>query len=358
LDVIELEPTDDCEDPDFLLIQSIRNYFDYNIGVVFCGIRFRYSKHFLVGSSLSNEVTLLAHVAVTACTDPIKDAEDKVSPNDVVRKRELEFGQCTASIRNPAESQPSDKPKPSTTSNKSEAAPDLVCKTMFICYYHQKPTTKSDQPFEWELRHLKSSQRDRFGNRPKESTSINTKFTYVSGFSGGGGEVTGAIQAGAQVLLAFDHNKSACQTLRYNQPSLNVYCGDQWNVTQLPELIPNLPDFTEAGVDMLHLSTPCQKFSSMHVVPGVNDEVNSAVLFCTEAMLARFNPIIHTQEQAAGLFSRHPQYFLRLISDIFESEYNIRWRLCRFRDWGMAARRRRLIIIAARLVGRKRNVEQ
>jgi DNA (cytosine-5)-methyltransferase 1 len=109
-------------------------------------------------------------------------------------------------------------------------------------------------------------------------------------------------------------------------------------------------DATDHGVDMVHLSTPCQLFSSMHVVPGVNDEVNSACLFCTENMLEYFNPIIHTQEQASGLFSRHPQYFLRLISDIFESGYNIRWKLCRFRDWGMSVRRRRLIIIAARSV--------
>jgi hypothetical protein len=339
LDTVELRPTNTQKHGDLLLIKKIKIYADPNIDVVFSGNIFRRSTNFFFGRHESTEHTLLAHVVHNEDGNVLRSAEVNVKPQEILIGRELELtiDPFSKTIN------------PEINGSKS---PKFTCRTVFISYYTAQPLDKKQKPFEWVLRHLypsevphrQSCQKSRCGAGKEKS--FKGGFTYVSGFSGGGGDVQAARQAGAKVLLAFEINDNACHTLHHNHPQVPIFHGDQWEVTQ--GQMSNILKF--GHVDMLHLSTECKYFSPDHTQPGPTDEVSSALLFCTAAQLAHFKPLIHTQEQTRGLFSRHPQYFLRLISDIFESGYNIRWSILDFRNLSLVARRRRLVIISARCV--------
>jgi C-5 cytosine-specific DNA methylase len=338
---VELRPTNGCEHGDILRINKIKIYDDRSIGVVFAGNIFRRSKDFPVGHQDPTEVILLAHIARYSYSkgSMLRNAEVHVNPRDILSK--------TAKVVL------TNAPLYDTNISETDGSKSLrlACRVVLISYYTEKPLNKTQKPFEWELRRLFTSEVSHKSCGNKESHQVKEKsfrehFTYVSGFSGGGGEVHGAIQARAKILLAFEISREACQTIYRNHQDIMVFNGDQWEVTN--GQMSNMLRFGD--VDMLHLSSECGFYSPAHTLAGSEDETSSALLFCTAAQLKHFKPLIHTQEQTPGLFKRHPQCFFRLIADIFESGYNVRWSVRDFRDWGLIARRRRLIIIAARYV--------
>jgi site-specific DNA-cytosine methylase len=323
-DTVELEPIDGKEQGDFIKIGRIKRYVDSDVGDVICGTLFRVSKEFPTGIEDSREVTMLAHIRYGQMRNILRSSEVEIPAKCIIRKRDLEM----------------------STEQRVSCDSTLRCHTVMICYYQGNPFSKKKKPVEWEFRLLLPSEvslSQRYFSKDKKAFSQG--FAYISIFSGAGGDTQGAKLAGAKTLLCVDHDREACNTLRQNHPDVTVFKGDQFDVTQgaISQVLKY--DFIP---DMLHLSTVCKTWSPNHVHEGRNDEENSALLFCTRAHLAHFRPLVCTIEQTAGLFERHQQCFFRLISDIFESGYSVRWTICDFRRWGLIGRRRRLIIFSAR----------
>ena len=165
------------------------------------------------------------------------------------------------------------------------------------------------------------------------------KYTYASGFCGAGGDALGAKWAGLDVSYGWDSNRSACETFRRNFPRTTVFCSQ---ATDFP------PEGFDPRVDILHLSFPCKYFSPNHTRDGKDDGANTTVIFTVEKLLKDAKPIYATQENTFGLHDRHPVWFDKMINMIIKAGYDVRWKIFNFVDFGLSAKRKRLIIYAAR----------
>lgn len=342
-DIVELNPPDKSDFTDLLLIRSIKCYPRVHHPILRGNI-FRRSSLVPTGSNDPTEFTLLAHVLSynTQGRDMLEDSEVDTRPEFIGQKRNLKLtGNVSYLYR--------------TTG--ASVAGELGCKSVFISCYNENPVSKNQEPTEWILRRLYTSEtlphdHPKNTKAPKRKgnpaqTQEPTPYTYISGFCGAGGEVEGAKQAGAQIFLAFDQDVTACRSFFKDHLGPRVVNGDQWEIIH-GEYADHFNLKDGATIHHLHLSPPCPYYSPMKTGAGMFDDENSAIIFCTGAYLDHFRPLIHTQEQTAGLFNRHPQCFTTIISDIFERGYNMRWNLTRCRNYGLAAKRKRLFVIAAR----------
>jgi hypothetical protein len=121
------------------------------------------------------------------------------------------------------------------------------------------------------------------------------RYTFGDAFCGIGGVSAGARSAGLQIKWAFDADVSTCHTYAENFPSANVMIAKVDHFLALKGL---------KGVDVLHLSPPCQAWSMAHTVAGQNDDANSASLFSVKELLLMARPRIATMEQVPGLMRK------------------------------------------------------
>jgi hypothetical protein len=116
----------------------------------------------------------------------------------------------------------------------------------------------------------------------------NKRYTFGDGFCGVGGTSAGARNAGLEVRWAFDGDFDTCGIYAENFHRSNVFAGAVDQFLALTE---------DSHVDVLHLSPPCQPFSIAHTRPGINDDANSAALFCVLELLSTVRPRIATIEE-------------------------------------------------------------
>ncbi|KAL2890993.1 hypothetical protein HOO65_010351 [Ceratocystis lukuohia] len=125
---------------------------------------------------------------------------------------------------------------------------------------------------------------------------------------------------------------------------------DEWICRSAPqENSDNIESRTRFQCDVLHLSPPCQVFSPAHTINSQEkDEANFAALFSCEAIIARVKPRVLTFEQTFGLLHRHWRpVFNNLIASFTRYGYAVRWKYVFLPEWGLPARRKRLIVIGA-----------
>lgn len=104
----------------------------------------------------------------------------------------------------------------------------------------------------------------------------------------------------------------------------------------------------ELRVDVCHCSPPCQPFSPAHTVNNQErDELNSACIFAARNLLQRARPRVLTMEETSGLYERHKETMHRVILDIIEEGYSVRWSILDCFHYGVPQCRKRLLIIAA-----------
>lgn len=180
-----------------------------------------------------------------------------------------------------------------------------------------------------------------FGKRasPDPSTKIRP-LTYGSGCAGCGGDTTGAAMANFKIKYVWDQNGAALRTLLLNHSDTDAYEIEATNFVE--------GGLSRAICDLLHLSWPCQCFSPAKQKPGKDDEANLRAMFGTVEQLKASGALVHTQENTYGLLTHHPAYFCLLIEMIVRAGYNVRWKVLQLRDFGIAASRQRLIIIASK----------
>jgi DNA (cytosine-5)-methyltransferase 1 len=163
--------------------------------------------------------------------------------------------------------------------------------------------------------------------------------TSASGCAGGGGDATGACQAGWKLKYVWDRDGQALESIRLNHENVIVY---RREAVDFPH------DGEDDTVMHLHLSWPCQTFSPAKRGPSEHDDANSSAMFGTYEKLISSGALLHTQENTDGLFTRHPAFFCSLIREITRAGYNVRFKVVQFMDYGIAQSRKRLIVIAAK----------
>ena len=178
--------------------------------------------------------------------------------------------------------------------------------------------------------------------------SIRTqKYTYGDAFCGAGGTSRGAVMAGLKVKWAFDFDQDAVMTYTANFRGTHCY---KESVADFLDRVRRLPiqqrkDFM---VDILHISPPCQPFSSAHTIPNEeNDAKNQAALFSVIHLIQVIKPRIVTIEETEGLLTRHDEWFSTLIHIFVYVGYSVRWKVLRCEEYGVPQMRRRLFICAS-----------
>lgn len=166
--------------------------------------------------------------------------------------------------------------------------------------------------------------------------------TYISTFSGCGGDSRGAKDAGALVRIGIDNHEPATRTMQMNFPNTLVLCND----------VANLAQYRQLKCRICHLSPPCQPHSFAHTCAGRNDDRNYIASLNCKAIIEAVDPDIITLENVAGLMSKATsvQWFVTIINQLAESGrgYNVRWKLVKFREYGLVPRRTRFVAFASK----------
>jgi DNA (cytosine-5)-methyltransferase 1 len=144
------------------------------------------------------------------------------------------------------------------------------------------------------------------------------------------------------VQWGFDFDNNAGQTWKHNFRNSRFF--EQW----ADEFIAFPHENKSILVDILHLSPPCQVFSPIKVHEGKNDETNFASLFAVQELIEKVKPRMVTLEQTFGiLHNKHKAAFHALIRMFTDHGFSVSWQVVDFHHWGLAQRRKRLIIVAA-----------
>lgn len=101
--------------------------------------------------------------------------------------------------------------------------------------------------------------------------------------------------------------------------------------------------------DIAHFSPPCQVWSPVHTRVGQDDEQNFNSLFSLEELLLKVRPRIATVEQTFGILhpTFAPMFNTAIVKAFTDCGYSVRWELVEFHRYGLAQKRKRLILIAA-----------
>ena len=168
----------------------------------------------------------------------------------------------------------------------------------------------------------------------------------VDFFCGGGGMTKGLSNAGIHVLFGLDLNPACEKTYENNNhiPYLNRDIS-QTTGAQLLEEFPLLADNENL---LLVGCAPCQPFSSQrhaeheHVAINLLDEFGRIV----EDLM----PAHVLIENVPGIEQRGTGVFNRFLNRLTRLEYNYEYRILNAKEYGVPQNRRRLILIASRLI--------
>lgn len=168
-------------------------------------------------------------------------------------------------------------------------------------------------------------------------------YTFGDMYCGAGGMSCGAEQAGLSVAWGVDENQDALSTFRTNFPTAEGYCmsdNDFYNTL--------LQEQSSRKIDILHLSPPCQAFSTANTTGGRNDAKNRDCVSQISQLLGEIKPRITTLEEVPSLVKVHKQYFEIVLRSYITSGYSVRWKIIDCVEHGVPQWRTRLFMIAAR----------
>lgn len=163
-------------------------------------------------------------------------------------------------------------------------------------------------------------------------------------FSGAGGLLYGFKMAGINHILANDIDKSACVTLKINNPEINVFCDDITNDYAKDSII----DISiKNDVDIICGGPPCQGFS----LAGFrkNDDPRNKLVLDFAYIVKSVKPKVVVFENVVGLLSyKKGETFNEIKKLFFDLGYKVHAETLDFSDYGIPQRRRRVIIIGVR----------
>ncbi|KAG2477980.1 MAG: Cytosine-specific methyltransferase [Nitrosopumilales archaeon] len=203
--------------------------------------------------------------------------------------------------------------------------------------------------------------------------------TVLSLFTCGMGMDLGFEKAGFEIVYTNDIAKFACETIRANRPK--ILC-DEGDIIEIPtnEILKKI-GLRDNKIDVIIGGPPCQSFSTAGMRNGFSDKRGIALLEFIR-IVKETRPKIFIFENVAGLKSmpkKHVSFYERLkqkkkklskeqqygslfeeILERFESieGYKVDWDILNAADFGVAQKRKRLILIGSRKFSPTKTLEE
>ena len=164
----------------------------------------------------------------------------------------------------------------------------------------------------------------------------------LSLFTGAGGGLLGTKLLGWKCVGAVEQNKYCVRVLNTRQREGNLDEFPIWAM-DIREFNERVAERYRGMVDVITAGFPCQPFSVAGQQRGEDDPRNMwpATIDCIRRVRPRFVFL----ENVPGLLTGHG-YFGRILSDLAESGYNVRWRCLSAGEMGAPHKRTRLWILA------------
>ncbi len=166
-------------------------------------------------------------------------------------------------------------------------------------------------------------------------------------FAGCGGMTTGFKKAGYSVVGAIEIDPHACDVYSLNHPEVKLWRSDIRKVTE-QELLKTLG--MQAGeLDLLGGCPPCQGFSTLRTYNGkrrVRDARND-LIFEFQRLVLTLKPKRVMMENVPGLFKDRRLAEFQTVLE--ENGYEFQAKVLNVADFGVAQRRKRLVVLASRV---------
>lgn len=183
--------------------------------------------------------------------------------------------------------------------------------------------------------------------RTRASTTTKKKLRAIDLFSGCGGLTVGLSRAGFRVVGAIEVDGLAVQTYKKNHPGVRVWNQDIRNVPAA--------DFARklklkpGRLDLLAACPPCQAFSQMKTLNRsrpVRDPHQKDLLVELLRFVRTLKPRAVMIENVPGMV--RDRRWKRFVSELRRAGYDCQYRLLNTAKYGVAQRRRRLLLMAGR----------
>ena len=161
----------------------------------------------------------------------------------------------------------------------------------------------------------------------------------ISLFSGCGGLDLGFEQAGFDIPIANEFDKTIWETFKVNHPATKLIEGDMRNITET-----DFPD----NVDGIIGGPPCQSWSEAGALRGIEDE-RGQLFFDYIRILREKQPKFFLAENVSGMLAnRHSEAVKNIIAHFEECGYDVSLTLVNAKDYGVAQERKRVFYIGFR----------
>lgn len=165
-------------------------------------------------------------------------------------------------------------------------------------------------------------------------------------FAGAGGLALGLEKAGFTAEALVEINSDACATLKANRPEWTVIEDDIIKVaeTGIRKYFKN----PNVEIDLLSGGYPCQSFSYAGMRKGLED-ARGTLFYYYGKILEELKPKIFLAENVRGLVSHDGGKTLATMIEVFESiGYRVYKQLLNAKDYGVAQKRERIVLIGVR----------
>ena len=165
-------------------------------------------------------------------------------------------------------------------------------------------------------------------------------------FAGAGGMAIGLEKAGIEGIGFLEIDKTACETLKENRPEWNVICED---ITKISELdLEKYFNIKKGELDLISGGSPCQSFSTAGKKMGLED-ARGTLFFHYAVFVEKLKPKMFIFENVKGLLSHDKGKTFKTVLEIFDSiGYDVKWKVMKAWDYGVAQKRERFIAIGKR----------
>jgi DNA (cytosine-5)-methyltransferase 1 len=161
----------------------------------------------------------------------------------------------------------------------------------------------------------------------------------ISLFSGCGGLDLGFEQAGFDIPVANEFDKTIWETFKINHPATKLIKGDIRNIQET-----DFPDH----VDGIIGGPPCQSWSEAGALRGIEDE-RGKLFFDYIRILRKKQPKFFLAENVSGMLAnRHSEAVKNIISHFEDCGYDVSLTLVNAKNYGVAQERKRVFYIGFR----------
>lgn len=162
-------------------------------------------------------------------------------------------------------------------------------------------------------------------------------YKVIELFAGAGGLALGMEMAGLEKEALVEIDKDCVQTLRYNRPNWNIIHDDIRNI-----------DFNNMEADIVTGGFPCQPFSYAGKKLGFED-TRGTLFFEFARCVKEVQPKLVLAENVEGLLRHDSGKTLKTIISVLEElGYRVKYRVINSLYYGVAQKRKRLIIVGVR----------